>query len=162
MELRVEVEDPPPAQDGTEALQKLLHRRKAKLQVRERDRRRLRGQQAQRLRQPLRLLRSKLPFTPRRQWCGADPEEAIAVGLQPLRQPGGRLLRAPVFGEAPRQFLRRLLGLELGELSLLLWEECARLQLQQRGYEDEELAAGLQIELVPLGQALDKTDDDSR
>ena len=35
-----------------------------------------------------------------------------------------------------------------------------RLQLEQRGDEDEELAARVQVELVALGQALDERHDD--
>ena len=39
------------------------------------------------------------------------------------RSQRGRLLRAPVLGEPPRELLGRLLGLELGELGVLVGEE---------------------------------------
>ena len=58
------------------------------------------------------------------------------------------------------ELLRGLLGLELAELGGLVGEERARLELEQRGHEDEELAARLQVELVALGEALDEREDD--
>ena len=105
--------------------------------------------------------------------CGASPAPAAARAApgrrgssgrarRPSRSASqrGRLLHAPVLGEAPRQLLGRLLRLELGELGLLVREERARLQLEQRGDQDEELPARLEIELVALGQPLDEGDDD--
>ena len=71
------------------------------------------------------------------------------------------MLHAPVLGEAAGQLLGRLLRLELGELGLLVGEEVPRLQLEQRGDQDEELAAGVEIELVALGESLDERDDDA-
>ena len=71
-----------------------------------------------------------------------------------------RLLRAPVLGEPPRELLGGLLGLELGELGVLLREHRARLQLEQRGDQDEELAAGVEVELAALGEMLDERDHD--
>src|SRR5207248_2427211 len=53
-------------------------------------------------------------------------------------------------------------GPELGELCLLLGEEAARLQLEERREEDEELAARLEVELVALGEPRDEGDDDLR
>src|SRR4029079_6270752 len=44
----------------------------------------------------------------------------------------------------------------------LLGEEPAGLQLEERGDEDEELAAGLEVELVPLEEVLDEGEDDPR
>ena len=41
-------------------------------------------------------------------------------------------------------------------------KSAAGLQLEQRGDQNEELAAGLEIELVPLGEALDEGDHDRR
>ena len=96
----------------------------------------------------------------RRERRGPEPEEAVALGLQPLGQPGRGLLRAPVLGEPARQLLGRLLGLELRQLGLLVREEPARLQLQQRRDEHEELAARLEVELVPLGEPLDEREHD--
>ena len=90
----------------------------------------------------------------------AEPEEAVALAGEPLREPGGRLLHPPVLGEPARELLGRLLRLEVGELGLLVGEERARLQLEQRRDQDEELAAGLEVELVALGEPLDEGDDD--
>ena len=72
----------------------------------------------------------------------------------------GALLRAAVLGEPARQLLGRLLGLELGELGLLVGEERARLQLEQRRDQDEELAARVEVELVALGEVLDEREHD--
>ena len=90
-----------------------------------------------------------------------EAEVAVALGGEPLAQPAGGLLHAPVLGEPPRELLGRLLRLEIGELGLLLGEQVACLQLEQRGDEDEELAARIEVELVALGQALDERDDDA-
>ena len=79
---------------------------------------------------------------------------------EPLREPGRRLLHPPVLGQPPRQLLGRLLGLELGELGVLPLEQPARLQLQQRGHQDEELPAGVEVERVPLGEPLEEAQDD--
>ena len=71
-----------------------------------------------------------------------------------------RLLGAPVLGQPAGQLLGGLLGLELGELGLLLREHRARFQLEQRGDQDEELAAGVEIELATVGEVRDEGDDD--
>ena len=68
----------------------------------------------------------------------------------------------PVLREPPRELLGRLLGLELGELGLLVGEQRARLQLEQRGDEDEELAARLEVELLPLREPLEERHHDAR
>ena len=93
---------------------------------------------------------------------GAGPSRKKRSRSPPSRsaQPRRGLLHAPVLGEPPRELLGRLLGLELGELGLLVREERARLQLEQRRDEHEELAAGLEVELVARGQPLDERDDD--
>ena len=72
----------------------------------------------------------------------------------------GRLLHPAVLGEPARELFGGLLRLELGELGLLVREERARLQLEQRRDQDEELAAGLEIELVALRKPLDESDHD--
>ena len=46
--------------------------------------------------------------------------------------------------------------------AVLVREERARLQLEQRRDEDEELAARLEVELLPLGQPLEEGGDDAR
>ena len=91
-----------------------------------------------------------------------EPEEPVALTFQPLREPGRSLLRAPVLGQPARQLLRRLLGLELGELGLLVREQPTRLQLEQGRDEDEELAAGLEVELAALREPLARTRPRSR
>ena len=96
----------------------------------------------------------------RRERGRAEPEEPVARGLEPLGEPGRGLLRAPVLGEAPRELLGGHLRLELGELGVLVGEQPARLQLEQRRDQDEELAARVEVELIPLGQVLDEGDHD--
>src|SRR5581483_2535655 len=51
--------------------------------------------------------------------------------------------------------------LELGELGRLVREETARLQLEQRRDQDEELAARVEIELVALRQPLEEGQHDA-
>ena len=70
------------------------------------------------------------------------------------------MLHAPVLRKAPGELLGGLLRLELGELGLLVGEQVPRLQLEQRRDQDEELAAGVEVELVALGEPLDERDDD--
>ena len=55
---------------------------------------------------------------------------------------------------------RRLRGLELSELGVLVGEKRSCLQFEQRSDQDEELAAGLEVELLPFGEVLDERDDD--
>ena len=98
----------------------------------------------------------------RRERRRAEAEVAVALRREPLAQPRRRLLRAPVLGEPPRELLGGLLGLELGELGVLVGEEPARLQLEQRRDQDEELAARVEVELLPLGEPLEERDDDAR
>ena len=160
-DLGVEVEAPPSAEQRAEALEELRDGRKPQRHVRERDLRRRLGEQPQRRGEPLRVLRGRAVASA----CGAsarrpDAEVAVALAGEALGEPRGRLLHPAVLGQAPRELLRGLLGLELGELRLLVREERARLQLEQRRDQDEELAAGLEIELVPVGEPLDERDHD--
>ena len=90
----------------------------------------------------------------------ADPVPAVALCREPLEQPLGSLFHAPVLGEPARELLGRLLRLQRLELGRLVREQAARLQLQERRDEDEELAAGIEIDLVALGQALEEGEDD--
>ena len=127
------------------------------------DRRRLRREQPQRRFASFSgLLRREPPLGPRgASGAGPEPEEAVALGRRAARRASRRAsFVAPVLGEPARQLLGRLLGLELDELGLLVREEPARLQLEQRRDEDEELAAGVEVELVALGEALDEREHD--
>ena len=108
----------------------------------------------------LRLLRRERHLDLRRERRRPEPEEPVALALEPVAQPAGRVLHPPVLGEPPRELLGGGLRLELGELRRLLREEPARLQLEQRGDQHEELAAGLEIELVALQQPLEEREDD--
>ena len=126
----------------------------------ERDVRRLDGQGPDRLDEAQRLLRGEAPLRVGCERCRADPEVALALAVEPLAQPDRCVLHPPILGEAPRELLGRLLGLELGELGLLLGEEVAGLQLEQRRDQDEKLAAGVEVELVALRESLDERDDD--
>ena len=90
------------------------------------------------------------------------PEEAaeeLARRLEEYRRmkEAARWLRERLGVQGDRFFR---LGLELGELGLLVGEERARLQLEQRGNQDEELAARLEIQFAALGQPLAERDDD--
>ena len=92
--------------------------------------------------------------------AGPSAEEEVAALVEAPAQPVRGLLRAAVLGEAARQLLGGLLGLELGELGVLVREHRARLQLEQRADQDQELAAGVEVELAALGEVLDERDDD--
>jgi hypothetical protein len=118
--------------------------------VREGDLGRILREQAKSARQRLGILCRERRLDPRCEGRRAEAEETLALGCEALAQPGRSFLGAPVLREAPRELLRRLLRLELGELGRLVREERARLQLEERGDEDEELAARLEVELVPL------------
>ena len=109
-------------------------------------------------RELLRILRGEPALRPRRERRRADPEEAVALAASRSASQRRRLLHPPVLGEPPGELLRGLLRLELGELGVLVGEERSRLELEQRGDQDEELAAGLEVELLPLGEALDEGD----
>ena len=106
------------------------------------------------------LLRRDAGLGARRERRRAEPEVAVVLSLQPLQQPPSRLLDPAELLQPPGQLLRRLLRVEVGKLDLLLREELARLQLEQRADEHEELAAGVEIEPFPFGKMLDEGDHD--
>ena len=113
-------------------------------------------------RELLRILRREPSLRPRRERRRAEAEVAVALAGEPLGEPARRLLHPPVLGEPACELLGRLLRLELGQLGLLVGEERARLQLEQRRDQDEELAARLEVELLALGQPIDERDHDRR
>ena len=158
----VEVEQTPSLQQRAEALDEERDRWEAKRHVRERDLWRLGGKATQRLGEPDCFLRRELPLRRRREGRGAETEEAVTGLVQSLGKPRGGLLHASVLGQATRELLRGLLRPEVGKLGFLLREEDPCLQLQQRRNKDEELSAGLEIQLVPLRQQLDEREDDRR
>ena len=82
--------------------------------------------------------------------------------MQALGEPLRSLFRAPVLGQTAGELFGRDLRLELGQLCVLVGEHAARLQLEQRGDQDQELAARVQVELAFLGEVLDERDDDRR
>ena len=93
---------------------------------------------------------------------GAGPtrnQRSHSLASRSSSQSGGGA-DAPVGGEPLGQLVRSLLGIEILEVELLGAEELAGLQLEERGDEHEELAAGLEVELVALGEPLDERRDD--
>ena len=128
--------------------------------MRERDARRLDGEPAHRLDETERLLLRRGVARARRERRRPEPEVELALLLEPLPQPHGGELHPPVLGETPRELLGGLLRLQVRELRLLVGEQMSRLQLEQRRDQDEELAAGVEIELVALGEPLDEGNDD--
>ena len=90
----------------------------------------------------------------------AEAEVAVGLVLEPLGEPRRGDLDAPVLLEAPGELLGGLLGVELGEVDVLVGEQLARLQLEQRRDEDEELAAALEVEPLPCRQPVDVREDD--
>ena len=160
--LLVEVETGAAPQHGAEPLEELRHRREAERHVRERDLRRILREEPDHSRELLGLLRRERHLDLRRERRRAEPEETVALRLEPLPEPAGGVLHPPVLRETPRELLGGRLRLELGELGGLLREEPAGLQLEERRDQDEELAAGLEVELVALEEVLDEGEDDPR
>src|SRR5439155_14312133 len=74
----------------------------------------------------------------------------------------GRLPHPPVLLEPARELLGGLLRVEISELDLLVREQLACLELEQRADQHEEVAARVEVERLALGQALDEGDDDVR
>src|SRR5581483_11786833 len=161
LDLLVEVEARAALQDGAEPLDELRHRREPERHVVQRDLRRLLREQPDHVREALGLLRGERDLHPRRERRRAEPEEALAFGLEPVAEPLGGVLHPAVLGEAPCELLGGRLGLELRELRSLLREEAARLQLEERRDEDEELAARLEVELLAVVQPLDEREHDA-
>ena len=161
-DLGVEVEPAPPAEERAEALEELRYGREAQAPCA-----RARHRRGRREERKARSSAAGSCGASVRSGCGrerrrTEPEPAVLLRAEPLSEPGCRLLHPPVLGEPPRELLGGLLGLELAELGRLVREERARLQLEQRGDEHEELAARLEIELVSLRHELDEGEHDRR
>ena len=107
------------------------------------------------------VLLRQLPFHPRREWRRAEPEEPVALGREALGKPRRSLLHAAVLGQPPRELLGRFLGLQLVELQRLVGEKPSRLQLEQPGEQDEELAARVEVELIAFSEPLDERHHDA-
>ena len=129
-DLAVEVEHAAAAKDRAEALEKLGDGRKAKGHVREGHLRRRDGQPFERRGELGGILVREPPLGTRRERCRAEAEVPLPLRLEPLAQPHGCLLHAPVLGQTARELLGGLLRLELGELGPLIGEELARLDLE--------------------------------
>ena len=72
----------------------------------------------------------------------------------------GRAAEAAVLEQPREQLLDRLLRLEVEALHLLARQHQARLQLQQRGDQDQELGRRLEVELAARLEALDVGEHD--
>src|SRR5439155_22879621 len=81
-------------------------------------------------------------------------------GIDPITKTRYSRHGPSVLRQASRQLLGGLDRRELGKIDLLLGKELARLQLEQRGDEHEELAHGIEVEPLLLGQPFAERDDD--
>jgi hypothetical protein len=120
----------------------------------ERHRRRLSRQRPERRRQRRGLLLLEPPLGLRSERRRPEPEEPSALGLQPLHEPGRRLLDPAVLGQALGQLFGGRRWIEVLEIRILSGEQRARLELQQSRDEYEELPARVEIELLTFGQPL--------
>ena len=114
---------PPSAQHRAEALEELRDGREAQRHVRERHLRRLHRQPSQRRRERARILRREPALG--RGASGAGPrrkKRSRSAASRRASQPAASFI-APVLREPPRELLGGLLGLELGELGVLIGEE---------------------------------------
>ncbi len=115
--------------------------------MREGHLRRRHGQPSERRREQRRILVGEATFSAWSERRGPEAEEPLSLECEPFAHPRGGLLHASVLGEAARELLGGLLGLQLGELCALLGEELACLDLEQRRDEHEELAAGVEVDV---------------
>ena len=135
------------AEHRTEALDELRDGREAQRHVVERHPGRVCCERAQRVGEHGGSLRLEAALRDGRERRRPEPEVPVALGLEAFAQPAGRLLHAAVLGQTAGELLGRLLGLELGELGLLVGEEPTGFELEQRGHEHQELPTRLEIEL---------------
>ena len=121
------------------------------------ERRRNREQPAERLRQPLGVVRG-LGRLDRDAAKLGEAGAAIAVavlGLEPIAQVLGRLAVAVVLEHAGEQLLGGLHRLDVEAVLLVRGQHQPRLQLQQRGDQHQELGGRLEVELARALEVLD-------
>jgi len=106
-DLLLEVEAVSATEQRAELLQEPGNRREAKLEVSERDLRRLGRQSMQQYDERLRILFAEAPLPLRSQRRRPEPEEPVALRGQPFAEPLGGALDPPVLLQAPRQLLGR-------------------------------------------------------
>jgi hypothetical protein len=82
--------------------------------------------------------------------------------IEPRAQVLGRLAIAVVLEHPREQLLRRLDGLDVEAVVVVGGEHQPRLQLEQRGDQDEELGGRLEIELTGSLEVLDVGQHDLR
>ena len=94
---------------------------------------------------------------------GRQRGAAIAVALLPGQARGqvlGRLAVAARLEQPRQQLLGRLAGVEVGQRVVLARKHEPRLELEQRGDEDEELGRDLEVELAARLEVIEVADDD--
>ena len=120
----------------------------------ERDRRRLGRERPQRARPapPAPAARAAAP-TRRRERRRPEPEEAVALASSRSASQAAASFARRYSAEPPRRAPRPPPRARARQLGLLVREEPARLQLEQRRDEHEELAARLEVELARARRA---------
>src|SRR4029079_803343 len=160
LDLLVEDEAAAAAEHRAEAFEKERDRREGQRDVAERRRGRFRRESPQRGGQRLGLLRSERTLGHWRERSRAEAEEAVGLGVEPFPEPARGAAEAPVLGKKLGELARGVVGVEVLEWHLvLLREEPARFQLQERCNQDEELAVHLEILAALLQEREDNLDD---
>ena len=94
---------------------------------------------------------------PRRQRCRSEPEEAVALLVQPLASHTEASFMRRYSASRRASSSAASSGSSSASSASSSGNSRARLQLEQRGDQHEELAAGVEIELAALGEALART-----
>jgi hypothetical protein len=128
------------------------------------DRRRRAQEVADRARQPLRVVHRAGRFERHlAQRCRQRhlPEAVGGLGGEPFAQPRTCLAEARVLDHPRQKLLGRLLRAELVRVvALVLGQQQARLDLEQRGDQDKKLGDRLEIEASLALEMVDICDDD--
>ena len=143
----------------------LLHRHRRAAHVAQVERGRHHQQAAERLGQPGRVVRRLGHLDRDAAQLGRERRAAVAVAvlrLEPRAQVLGRLAVAVVLEHAGEQLLRRLHRLDVEALLLVRGQHQPRLQLEQRGDQDQELGGRLEVELTGPLEVLDVREHDLR